>query len=135
MIDKRDHQPQREIRYRHLQQNFRAVPVIFDREINNKIDMISQELEENIKRRLQLEKKLNITQKQERNKEQREVFMAYNNNSYKTPEEEAKEYDRINKKADQIDKRIKGNRNVVNKEQMLERSNEVLLDYEEPVLS
>ena len=62
--------------------------------------------------------------------------MAYNNNSYKTPEEEAKEYDRMNKKADEIDKRIKGSKNaVVNKEQMLERSNEVLLDYEEPVLS
>ena len=62
--------------------------------------------------------------------------MAYNNNSYKTPEEEAKEYDRMNKKADEIDKRIKGSKNaVVNKEQMLERSKEVLLDYEEPVLS
>lgn len=62
--------------------------------------------------------------------------MAYNNNSYKTPEEEAKEYDRMNKKADEIDKRIKGSKiALVSKEQMLERSKEVLLDYEEPVLS
>lgn len=47
--------------------------------------MISQELEENIKRRLELEKKLNTVQNQERHKEQREVFLAYNNNSYKSP--------------------------------------------------
>jgi len=62
--------------------------------------------------------------------------MAYNNNSYKSEEEEAKEYDRMNRKADEIDRRIKGNRNSVgSKEQMMERSKEVLLDYEEPVLS
>lgn len=63
--------------------------------------------------------------------------MAYNNNSYKSPEEEAKEYDRMNKKADEIDRRIKDSRRIIefDKEQMMERSKEVLLDYEKPVLS
>lgn len=42
----------------------------------------------------------------------------------------------MNRKADEIDRRIKGNKNVVtDNEQMVERSKEVLLDYEEPVLS
>lgn len=42
--------------------------------------------------------------------------MAYNSNSYKSEEEEAKEYDRMNRKADEIDRRIKGNRNSMDKE-------------------
>lgn len=75
---------------------------IFDQEINTKIRSIDQELEDNIKRRIELEKKLDLIHNVESRHKHREIFNAYANNQYKTTEETAKVFKEINQKADRV---------------------------------
>lgn len=75
---------------------------IFDQVINTKINNIDQQLEDNIKRRIELEKKLDLIRKVENRHQQQQIFNAYANDQYKTTDEAAKVFKEINQKADRI---------------------------------
>lgn len=61
--------------------------------------------------------------------------MAYNSNSYKSPEEEAVAFSNMNRKADHIDKLIRQNKTLPqSKEKLIEKNKEVLLDFQEPAV-
>jgi hypothetical protein len=52
---------------------------------------------------LELEKQLEIVQREEKRKEEKKVFMAYNHNFYKEPQEAAEKFRSIEERAGKID--------------------------------
>lgn len=50
-----------------------------------------------------MEKQLEIVQREEKRKEEKKVFMAYNHNFYKEPQEAAEKFRSIEERAGKID--------------------------------
>ena len=103
---------------------------IFDGNINAKIANLNTELEENIKRRMELEGRLQIFERGKKREKEREVFMAYSSGVYKDGKKGAEDFAEMERKVEKIDRMVGQKRQKSPEEariRKMQKSKEILL--------